>query len=332
MSTPGWIPCDQDFLQARSRTTGIAETTFKLGASNLRMVDVGGQRSERKKWIHCFEDVSCMIFVAAISGYDQCTAEDPNAVSLIDPSYRDSEVLTPSQNQMHEALILFDLLVNGEPFKHTPIILFLNKIDVFRKKLAISPLSQYYADFTGCNTDLYAAARYFADRFQRINKTRNREIYIYYTNATNSKLLDVTMASVQEVIIRKKLRSFGLKSHWLEIWGFHDIQGKKVALATPSRNLVTMRNIRVVGTPGVLRTIHIDVTWNAKGCKLDRTPKRVIQRWHTAPAQPPHMKPLELAEEPCKGPSRGDVPLPMDPHGMQTWPDTPSQSGANPAE
>jgi guanine nucleotide-binding protein subunit alpha len=195
VSTPGWIPCDQDFLQARFRTTGIAETTFKLGATNLRMVDVGGQRSERKKWIHCFEDVSCMLFVAAISGYDQRTAEDPNA------------------NQMHEAFILFDLLVNSEHFKHTPIILFLNKIDVFKKKLAVSPLSQYYADFTGCNTDLYAAARYFADRFRRINKTGNREIYIYYTNATDSKLLDVTMASIQEVILRNNLRSFGLKTH-----------------------------------------------------------------------------------------------------------------------
>lgn len=213
VSTPGWIPCDQDFLQARFRTTGIAETTFKLGAMNLRMIDIGGQRSERKKWIHCFEDVSCMIFVAAISGYDQRTAEDPNAVRLIGLQDCDNEALTQSQNQMHEAFILFDLLVNGEHFKHTPIILFLNKIDVFKKKLAVSPLSQYYADFTGSNTDLYAAARYFADRFQRINKTRNREIYIFYTNATDSKLLDVTMASVQEVILRKNLRTFGLRTY-----------------------------------------------------------------------------------------------------------------------
>ncbi|CAG8422404.1 unnamed protein product [Penicillium salamii] len=213
VSTPGWIPCDQDFLQARFWTTGIAETTFKLGATNLRMIDIGGQRSERKKWIHCFEDVSCMIFVAAISGYDQRTAEDPNAVRLIGLQDCDNEALTQSRNQMHEAFILFDLLVNGEHFKHTPIILFLNKIDVFKKKLAVSPLSQYYADFTGSNTDLYAAARYFADRFQRINKTRNREIYIFYTNATDSKLLDVTMASVQEVILRKNLRTFGLRTY-----------------------------------------------------------------------------------------------------------------------
>jgi len=36
-----------------------------------RVFDVGGQRSERKKWIHCFEGVQCLIFIVAISEYDQ---------------------------------------------------------------------------------------------------------------------------------------------------------------------------------------------------------------------------------------------------------------------
>jgi guanine nucleotide-binding protein subunit alpha len=176
------------------------------------MVDVGGQRSERKKWIHCFEDVGCMMFVAALSGYNQRTAEDPNAVRLRESPFHDIQDLTLAQNQMHEAMILFDSLVNGEYFKHTPIIVFLNKIDIFKEKLALSPLSEYFADFNGSNTDLRAAARYFADRFKGINRTRDREIYIHYTNATDTKLLEVTMASVQEMIIRKNLRSVGLKS------------------------------------------------------------------------------------------------------------------------
>ena len=33
-----------------------------------RMFDVGGQRSERKKWIHCFEGVTAIIFCVALSG------------------------------------------------------------------------------------------------------------------------------------------------------------------------------------------------------------------------------------------------------------------------
>jgi len=46
-----------------------------------RMFDVGGQRSERKKWIQCFDDVRAILFVVALSGYDMTLYEDPNTVS-----------------------------------------------------------------------------------------------------------------------------------------------------------------------------------------------------------------------------------------------------------
>jgi guanine nucleotide-binding protein subunit alpha len=88
-----YVPTDQDLLRSRLRTTGITETTFDLGQLTYRMFDVGGQRSERKKWIHCFENVNCLLFLVAISGYDQCLVEDRDGVSF--PAvYGDDEVLT----------------------------------------------------------------------------------------------------------------------------------------------------------------------------------------------------------------------------------------------
>ncbi len=69
-------------LRSRLRTTGITETVFDLGNLTYRMFDVGGQRSERKKWIHCFENVNCLLFLVAISGYDQCLVEDKDGVCL----------------------------------------------------------------------------------------------------------------------------------------------------------------------------------------------------------------------------------------------------------
>lgn len=47
---------------------------------NFRMVDVGGQRSERRKWIHCFENVTSIIFLVALSEYDQILFESENEV------------------------------------------------------------------------------------------------------------------------------------------------------------------------------------------------------------------------------------------------------------
>ncbi|KAL3482369.1 guanine nucleotide binding protein, alpha subunit [Aspergillus californicus] len=185
----GWLPDNQDMLQARLRTTGITETLFELGQMNFRMMDVGGQRSERKKWIHCFEGVQCLLFMVALSGYDQCLVEDQNA------------------NQMHEAMMLFESLVNGEWFKRKPIILFLNKIDLFKAKLEISPISKHFPDYSESNTDFDAAAKYFGDRFRGINRIPEREIYIHYTNATDTTLLKATMDSVQDMIIQKNLHT-----------------------------------------------------------------------------------------------------------------------------
>jgi len=186
---PDWLPNNQDMLHSRLRTTGITETLFELGQLNFQMMDVGGQRSERKKWIHCFDGVQCLLFMVALSGYDQSLLEDQTA------------------NQMHEAMMLFESLVNGEWFKRKPIILFLNKMDLFKVKLAISPVSKHFPDYHGSNTDFEAAGKYFADRFRGINRMPDREIYIHYTNATDTNLLKATMDSVQDMIVQKNLHT-----------------------------------------------------------------------------------------------------------------------------
>lgn len=48
----------------------------------IRIVDVGGQKSERRKWIHCFENVTSLIFLASLSEYDQVLEERETIVRL----------------------------------------------------------------------------------------------------------------------------------------------------------------------------------------------------------------------------------------------------------
>merc|ERR1711972_881657 len=54
-------PTEQDILRTRAKTTGIVEVHFSFKNLNFKLFDVGGQRSERKKWIHCFEDDTAII-------------------------------------------------------------------------------------------------------------------------------------------------------------------------------------------------------------------------------------------------------------------------------
>jgi guanine nucleotide-binding protein G(i) subunit alpha len=146
IASPTYVPSDQDVLRSRVKTTGITETTFIIGDLTYRMFDVGGQRSERKKWIHCFENVTTILFLVAISEYDQLLFEDETV------------------NRMQEALTLFDSICNSRWFTKTSIILFLNKIDRFKEKLPVSPMKNYFPDYEG-GQDYGAACDYILNRF-----------------------------------------------------------------------------------------------------------------------------------------------------------------------
>lgn len=80
LSQSDYIPTQQDVLRTRVRTTGILESTFTLKKHKFRIVDIGGQRSERRKWIHCFEGVTAVIFVSALNEYDLFLEEDSETV------------------------------------------------------------------------------------------------------------------------------------------------------------------------------------------------------------------------------------------------------------
>ncbi|OAX35533.1 heterotrimeric G protein alpha subunit, partial [Rhizopogon vinicolor AM-OR11-026] len=156
IGTPDYIPTENDVLRARAKTTGVTETRFNMGplsSRSIHMFDVGGQRSQRKKWIHCFESVTSIIFCTALSEYDQVLLEEKN------------------QNRMAESLILFESVINSRWFLRTSIILFLNKIDVFKNKLPKVPIEKYFPEYTG-GPDINKAAKYILWKFMQANRAR----------------------------------------------------------------------------------------------------------------------------------------------------------------
>jgi guanine nucleotide-binding protein subunit alpha len=180
------------------------------------MFDVGGQRSERKKWIHVFDNVQVVLFLVAISGYDHVLVEDRNGVSWTQQLLTHQPVDTQtdsSQNQMQEALMLFESIANSKYFEKSALILFLNKIDLFREKVTSgkSPIREHFPDYTGADKDIDAGQDFFARKFKNLVRDPGKEAYVHFTNATDTNLLDKTMKSVQDMIVQRNL-------HQLMLW------------------------------------------------------------------------------------------------------------------
>jgi GTPase SAR1 family protein len=71
-----FLPNKSDILYVRVRTTSIVVERYNIGGNSFEIYDVGGQRNERKKWIHCFEGVTAVLFIVDMSEYDLKLLED----------------------------------------------------------------------------------------------------------------------------------------------------------------------------------------------------------------------------------------------------------------
>ena len=182
---PSYTPNEQDVLQSRVQTTGIIETTFTSDNVTYQLFDVGGQRSERRKWLHCFDDVEAVLFVAALSEYDKTLTEDGTT------------------NRMEESLNLFQAICVNKFFDSSSIVLFLNKLDLFTEKVNNTNrhLRLFFPQYTGSDHDVSAAKEFIKDQFLVCN-TKERTIYPRFTTATDTSNIKVVFQVVLDTIMQ----------------------------------------------------------------------------------------------------------------------------------
>lgn len=152
-------PNEDDIVMARIRTTGIAYTELEHrivqdhkdepDMLKFKIVDVGGQRNERKKWMHCFDDVRAVLFIVNLAGYNQVLFEDA------------------TKNRMIEELELFEQITHNKIFANTPLFLFLNKKDLFESMVTEVDMKRTFADYDG-GKNLSPALNYIQDRFRKL--------------------------------------------------------------------------------------------------------------------------------------------------------------------
>ncbi|XP_074493934.1 guanine nucleotide-binding protein subunit alpha-14-like [Sebastes fasciatus] len=192
ISEPSYLPDLQDILRVRVPTTGIIEYPFDMENVIFRMVDVGGQRSERRKWIHCFENVTSIIFLVALSEYDQVLAECDN------------------ENRMEESKALFKTIITYPWFQRSSVILFLNKTDILKEKILHSHVADYFPEFTGPQQDTAAAQEFILKMYQEQNPDKDKTMYPHFTCATDTENIRFVFVAVKDTILRHNLKEFNL--------------------------------------------------------------------------------------------------------------------------
>ncbi|XP_033100919.1 guanine nucleotide-binding protein G(q) subunit alpha-like [Anneissia japonica] len=192
ISLPDYVPTEQDVLRVRVPTTGIIEYPFDLDSIIFRMVDVGGQRSERRKWIHCFENVTSIMFLVALSEYDQVLVESDN------------------ENRMEESKALFRTIITYPWFQNSSVILFLNKKDLLEEKIMYSHLVDYFPEFDGPQQDASAAREFILKMFVELNPDSDKIIYSHFTCATDTENIRFVFAAVKDTILQLNLKEYNL--------------------------------------------------------------------------------------------------------------------------
>jgi len=192
ISKPNYIPSKDDVLHVRAVTTGIVEEDMKIHNRMFHIVDVGGQRSERRKWINCFEDVKGLIFVVSLTAYNQVLFEDEET------------------NRMVESLNLFRKTLTGKSglnFKDTCLVIFFNKNDLFHEMINDFPITSCFPKYNGELTE-DAQYEYIKSLYQ--GQVPQRTMFCHRTCATNTDKIEVIFSAVNLTIIKKALDDAGL--------------------------------------------------------------------------------------------------------------------------
>ncbi|CAE6362697.1 unnamed protein product [Rhizoctonia solani] len=237
-----YIPTDDDVLRARLKTLGVVEHHFALdrGAEkgvDWRIYDVGGARGQRHVWAPFFSDVNAIIFLAVriflyvrfrlgpdpiilplyitishpfhypnptppkqqqqpISAFDQMLAEDRRV------------------NRIEDSIQLFKMMCGNKLLANVNIVLFLNKCDLLKKKLAAGiKVSKYVTSYGDRPNDYEHVSKYFRTKFgaiQRDYSVAPRELYVHLTSVTDTRATSAIIHNVRDIILRQNLKNSSL--------------------------------------------------------------------------------------------------------------------------
>ncbi|XP_074540978.1 guanine nucleotide-binding protein subunit alpha-12a [Halichoeres trimaculatus] len=188
-----YIPSKQDILFARKATKGIVEHDFVIKKIPFKMVDVGGQRSQRQKWFQCFDGITSILFMVSSSEYDQVLMEDRRT------------------NRLVESMNIFETIVNNKLFLNVSIILFLNKTDLLVEKIRTVDICKYFPEFRGDPRRLEDVQAFLVQSFSRKRRNRGKPLFHHFTTAIDTENIRFVFHAVKDTILQENLKDIMLQ-------------------------------------------------------------------------------------------------------------------------
>ncbi|KAK0050855.1 guanine nucleotide-binding protein G(o) subunit alpha [Biomphalaria pfeifferi] len=177
-----YAPTDYDILRVRQKTTGLNEILFHFKGFEFKLCDVDGHCTVKKKWLQNFENVSAILFTVALSSYDARSKDQDE------------------QTELHDALSVFTTVSEYDGFRKSPIILFLNKKDIFQQKLKKVPLTVAFPDYKGTN-EFNEACLFVQSKFESCMGDTTDRLTVHITNATDTPSIRSVFDSSLAVVL-----------------------------------------------------------------------------------------------------------------------------------
>jgi len=199
ITSPSYIPTNEDMLRNRQRTTGENITTFVNDKIKWELFDAGGQKPERTKWesiINTKESISAIIYFVSLDEYNVVSPEDL------------------SKTKLQISLEAWQEVVKSEYIKqkHITLILFLNKLDIFSLKLTIpedkEEFVELFPEYIGDRID--SATDLIKKKFVDLAPT-SQEITSHCLCALDTSLIEILFKAVKNTIFDARVLSSMIK-------------------------------------------------------------------------------------------------------------------------
>jgi len=214
-SDPKFIPTHSQMLLTRSLTVGVNNVAFSdavdgaylmahcpvaaqmLGSEEIgtackldwEVIDVGGQRGERRKWMNTLTDALGLIFTFGLSEYAQVLYEDPDTI------------------RMQESMDLFDKWANHQDFSRKPIVVAFTKKDIYQKNFDLEKFKAFFTDFEveeGKSKDEVAelGMKHIEARVRGLLKDKRKKVTPFFINTTDKEDFFDMLEGLKEIVAK----------------------------------------------------------------------------------------------------------------------------------